>query len=116
MDEPLGDLDRLLDSKQQAAALRLSPKTVYNLRARGVLIPRAYLGRRPLYDLDESLERYNRLWAPRPVPQSQPDQLGGLPLLFFGLMQVASGRLDVRVPCDLLHDVDRRPFPREGRE
>ena len=53
-------LEQLLDSAQLAKALRVSVKTIYNLRSRGVLKAERHLGRKPLFDLEKSLARYER--------------------------------------------------------
>ena len=59
--ELIKELNELLDSEELAKALRLRPKTVYNLHSQGVLEARRRLRGRPLFDFKESLERYNRI-------------------------------------------------------
>ena len=61
--ELIDELEGLLDSEQLAKRLRLSIKSIYNLKHKGVLRARRYLRRRPLFDLEESLERYNKMKA-----------------------------------------------------
>ena len=63
-DNIMEELDTLLDSKELAVALRRKVKTIYNLHCKGILVPRIFIGRNPLYDLKESLERYERYFPP----------------------------------------------------